>query len=82
MTDPSPSATSLSSILSAVDDAQDTDIAFIIAGAINLYYQSLARRGNREHLGPDDIFAIAKILRTLFEANGLEQELRTLRGGR
>lgn len=75
-----PPAQSLSTILRAVTADEDTDIAFIIAGAINLYYDSLLRRGNRRHLVPDDIVALAQILQLLFAANGLEEDIAKMVG--
>lgn len=75
-----PPTQSLSTILRAVSADEDTDIAFIIAGAINLYYDSLQRRGNRRHLIPDDVIALSQILQLLFAANGLEEDIAKMVG--
>ena len=75
-----PPTQSLSTILRAGSADEDTDIAFIIAGAINLYYDSLQRRGNRRHLIPDDVIALSQILQLLFAANGLEEDIAKMVG--
>lgn len=73
-------AQSLTTILRAVTADEDTDIAFLCAGAINLYYDTLRRRGSRQHLGPEDIVAISQILQLLFAANGLEDDIKRMVG--
>lgn len=73
-------AQSLSSVLRAVASSEDTDLAFILAGTINLYHETLRRRGSRHLLGPEDIIAINSIIEILLAANGMEEELKRLAG--
>lgn len=73
-------AQTLSTILRAVTADEDTDIAMLLAGTINLYYETLSRRGTRRHLGPEDIVAISQILQLLFAANGLEEDIKRMIG--
>ena len=63
----------ISSIISTPAESDDLDSCFIIAGAFNLYLESLKRRANRTHLGPDDIQRVFTICRILLTAADLEQ---------
>ena len=70
------SQTPLSELLHAVDTAHDLDQAYIIAGAMNLYTESIRRRASRSLLGPEDVFSLFSIIRTLLTAGDLEQQVR------
>lgn len=70
--------TDLSTILRAVTDQEDTDLAFILAGVINLYVETIQRRGIKRHLDVNDIFQIGKMLDNLLGAGSMEQEMKRL----
>ena len=68
----------LREILSAINDAGDLDQAHIIAGAINLYSESIRRLGRRQMLAAEDIFKIFQMVETLLGAGEMDQGLRQL----
>jgi hypothetical protein len=70
----------LSPLLTAVLDQEDSDVAFLLAGAINLYHEAIHRRANRQRLNGPDVEAILTIVRLLLAGGDMEQEFAKLRG--
>lgn len=66
---------SISDLLHAVDSSENDDEIILIAGAFNLYYQSISKLGGRKHLGSDDIRKLFAICRSLLDASRVEQEV-------
>lgn len=68
----------LREVLAAVAASDDLDQAHIIAGAINLYTESIRRLGRRQMLAAEDVFKIFQMVETLLGAAELDQGLRQL----
>jgi len=56
---------SIHEILNTLNTAEDSDQAFIIAAAFNLYSESLRRISGRVLLGPDDIKPLLAMIQDL-----------------
>ena len=67
---------SISDLLSAATSSENEDEVIILAGAFNLYYQSISKLGGRKHLTSDDIRKLFSICRSLLDASRVEQEVR------
>ena len=70
----------LRDILAAVSDNTDLDSAHIIAGAFNLYSESLRRTGRRQHLAAEDIFKIFSMVDLLLGAGDLDAGMKAIAG--
>ena len=68
----------LREILSSISASEDLDQAHIIAGAINLYSESIRRLGRRQMLAAEDVFKIFQMVETLLGAGEMDQGLRQL----
>ena len=75
-----PAKPSLRDIFSAVGLAEDLDQAHIIAGAFNLYYESIRRLGRRQLLAADDVLKICQLIEVLLGAGEMEEGLRSIAG--
>ena len=71
---------SLRDIFSAVGLAEDLDQAHIVAGAFNLYYDSIRRLGHRQALAADDILKICQLIEVLLAVGDLDEGLRSIAG--
>ena len=71
---------SLRDIFSAIGLAEDLDQAHIIAGAFNLYYESIRRLGRRQLLAADDVLKICQLIEVLLAVGDLDEGLRSIAG--
>lgn len=71
----------LSQALRNVSASEDHDLATVVAGAINLYFDSMQRISTRRHLTGDDVFRISQMLETLLSSSDMEAGMKqVLRG--
>lgn len=71
-----PLSTLLRRVSTTIQTENDADTAFIVAGALNLYYEAIARQGTRTHLIPQDIHNLMTILSLLLSASDVEADIR------
>jgi hypothetical protein len=73
-------APTLHDMLASILSQEDLDTAYIVAGAINLYYEAMSRRDNRRRFGPQDAQGLLSIIHTLTAVPGIEQDIAQLYG--
>lgn len=79
MPDPEPEIP-LSSLLRSIVEQEDFDTAHCIAGAMNLYYDTIRKRSNRTVIGPEDVFRLLNIIRMYLAASDIEQGMARIAG--
>ena len=71
---------SISDLLASATAAENDDELLIIAGAFNLYYESIRRLGRRQLLAADDVLKICQLIEVLLGAGEMEEGLRSIAG--